>query len=235
MSVKKCHILLLVFTILVCSGCFSSTADTSKAPKSVDLSNTNNLLETQYNNWIPVESGHISFKVPPTLEKADQNHIDQLNSVLGSNQLKIMYQQNGLNEAVKSHPESANGHFARVILECIPNPDAEGMNFGDKITWSKDDLDTLFEMYKKSTEKDIYHNDYYWGAIKPVDLPCGQAINISYKRKYGNNPPANVNVYIFFDNKIIYSLTISYRSTEEHIWCTPGNDIRNIVNTIRYK
>lgn len=150
-SNKNNCILLVLMVLFVCLGCTNANSDSNTSAtipnqntKEANFHDLNNLSGTQFSKWIPVEYKHISFKLPPTLEKSSKEHIFEMNISTESDALKDMYQQLGLNEAIKSHPETANEHFARVILECFIYPEAEGVNFGDTIGWTKADLNSFF-------------------------------------------------------------------------------------------
>ena len=144
----------------------------------------------------------------------------------------IIIQQQGLNDMT---PEG-RGHYARILFKT--HSDDSKVSLYDKLVLTKSELDELNKEAYKSTIQLLSKQNIKVLSWDPMQIKTINGIDCMYyhyTRQMNNNPVVNVHMFTFCNNKYSHHLTISYRESEKGYWTAQGNDIRNVVNTVKIK
>ena len=82
-----------------------------------------------------------------------------------------------------------------------------------------------------STDKGMKMEILSWLPAEITKFNGVNAIKMTYSRSMKNKPPAIVNIYLIQNNDCMHTITISYRTTEEHLW---ANDLGKVIDTFKF-
>ena len=212
------------------SKSYSSNSTTVKTASSANKSTV--VAPVNYSGWKTINIGEVaSLQYPPTMEV--QN--DKYRSITGAPRPAsnaIIIQQQGLNDMT---PEGRS-RYARVIFKT--HNDNSKVSLYDKLVLTQSELEelnketynTLAQGLSKQNIKIIKWDPLQIKTINGIDC-----MYYHYTRQMNNNPVVIVHMFTFSNNQYSHNLTISYRESEKSYWTAPGNDIRNVVNTLKIK
>lgn len=248
----------LVVALSVSVGCSGSNnaAKASSKPAAAAASTV-----SYYNNWQTYSiKGMGEFQVPPTMELQSQNYRTATKNVVdkagygdkstdrmykealeGS---RIVFQQRGLNAAMSEFQQKGPGNIGQASRDAMAKysrvvfriEDAPGVpKLGDKLDFSKADLDE----YTKAITQENSNS-----PIMPKVISCRPAvveningiecIHIEYLTQLKTNPPTQNHTYIFFNKNKTYTIVIMYRTSQLDVWNGQGQDLRDVVKTIKF-
>lgn len=203
--------------------------------KSNNTSSTNKnaaVAPVNYSGWKTISIGEVaSLQYPPTMEV--QN--DKYRSITGSptpGNNDIHLQQYGLNDMT---PEGRS-RYARVLFN-TKNSDVR-VSLYEKLKLTRTELDELNTTFYDSLKPEMKMLSGKILTKEPTQVKTINGIDClynTYTRQLKNNPVVIVHSYHFFNNQYIHQIKISYRESEKTYWTAQGNDIRNVVNTLKIK
>jgi len=225
LRMKRYFIFIFLISFSILSGCGSKSVGETKTVHS-------------YNGWTIVKVGEIAtFQIPPTMEVQSDAYRQKAGDLgIVVNNENIVCQQKGLNQ---QEPGPSNKmQYARVLFVTTPMQPA-GPDYGQPLGISSKDLKNLETLLKQSIIQDeskVAGNRIkflHWLPLAVVKINGIECLHISYERQLQSNPVVKVDNYKFFNKDKIHNFTISSRISEKNIWHAQGQDIDNIVNTLR--
>ncbi|MDR2556528.1 MAG: hypothetical protein LBC49_02305, partial [Bacteroidales bacterium] len=130
---------------------------------------------------------------------------------------KIVFQVKGTNNL----ETKAVNSYARVILQTEIGRYGDYPSLTSNQSYSQSDLDASSYEIQTMLAKQLQANGQKlvkWNGITMVKVNGITAMKCSYQRQDGDFPYAVVNMYQFFNNDRVHTLTLSYRHTEESTW-----------------
>ncbi len=185
-----------------------------------------------YSGWNTVNIGEMaSLQYPPTMEvQSDKYRSITRHPSPAPNDIFI--QQHGLNDMT---PEGRS-RYARILFKT--RSDGLKASLYDKMVFTNTDLDELNKEAYKTTSQQLSKLNIKILSWNPIQIKTINGIDCMYyhyTRQLNNNPVVNVYSYTFCNNRYTHVLTISYRESEKAYWTAHGNDIRDVVNTLKIK
>lgn len=82
------------------------------------------------------------------------------------------------------------------------------------------ELQQVNAQYRKANESDYRGADKLlaWNGTTVETVNGCKALKTAYVRQVGNNPPVYVEMYSFYNNDRLHTLTLSYRQKDEKLW-----------------
>ena len=205
----------------------AKNANTSSTTKNIAVA------PATYSGWNTVNIGEVaSLQYPPTMEvQSDKYRSITKHPRPAPNDIFI--QQQGLNDMT---PEGRS-RYARILFKTHSDNDLK-VSLYDKLVVTKTELDEFNkEAYNATTQQlsKLNIKILSWDPIQIKTINGIDCMYYHYTRQMNNNPVVNVHNYTFCNNRYTHVLTISYRESEKAYWTAPGNDIRNVVNTLKIK
>ena len=161
-----------------------------------------------------------TIDIPPTMEvqsgqyaKFNQTLKKSMRALDGGGPGKVTIQQKGLN----SFDPLAFKSYVRIIVGTIVGNanDFEHLTSCREVTQNElREISTLF----RSQAENQFIKILQWDAPSQELVNGMQAIRLSYRRQYQNNPPVRVTTYIFQNHDRLHYLTMSYRESERTKW-----------------
>jgi hypothetical protein len=211
-----------------------SNSGAAKSANNNTSSTTKNIAvaPATYSGWNTVNIGEVaSLQYPPTMEvQSDKYRSITKHPRPAPNDIFI--QQQGLNDMT---PEGRS-RYARILFKT--HSDDSKVSLHDKLVVTKTELDEFNkEAYNATTQQlsKLNIKILSWDPIQIKTINGIDCMYYHYTRQMNNNPVVNVYNYTFCNNRYTHVLTISYRESEKAYWTAPGNDIRNVVNTLKIK
>ena len=229
-------IMAIIALLVVGFGINYALGDSKSAAQNANntSSTTKNIPVTPatYPGWNTITIGEVaSLQYPPTMEI--QN--DKYRSITGSPRPvpnNIFIQQQGLNDMT---PEGRS-RYARVIFKT--RSDDSRVSLHDKLVLTRSELEELnketYDFIIQGLSKQNMRI-LKWDPIQIKTINGIDCMYYHYTRQLNNNPVVSVHMFTFCNNKYSHHLTISYRESEKAYWTAQGNDIRNVVNTLKIK
>jgi len=129
----------------------------------------------------------------------------------------IIIQQKGLNEL----DPIAFSSYVRIVLETDVGNSGDFESLNSRFTATPDELHEISTLMRAPVEGKVENQS---GKILQWDVPSlalingMQAIRVSYRRQYQDNPPVRVKTYMFQNGDRVHCLDMSYRETERGRW-----------------
>jgi hypothetical protein len=164
----------------------------------------------EFSTYVINNVGRIT--IPDNMELQSGNYkkmMDNLNREILQidNSNRVTFQVKGTNNLERQAVNS----FARIIID---QPRAESYaNFRAALQECNDFRDAMQQQLTAHGGRLVRWNGCSLRRINGVEC-----IVISYHRQDRNFPHAVVNMYLFYKNGKVYTVTMSYRHTEESIW-----------------
>lgn len=245
-----------------CFGSNKSTANSQKKTSANVEMIKPTQKAADYNNWpMYAIKGLGEFQLPSTMELQSKDYAVSTKSMMdsvgiGSKEFdnlytkvidgkRVVFQQKGLNDAnreirekgyndISDKAKFAYQLYARVTFN-VEN--AQGMpNLGEHLDLTKADLEDFTESFLKGAKNADpllpQLVSFEPAVIKKVNN--NECLYIKYVTKLKNNPVSYNECYLFFNKDKIYRVTIMYRSSQSDFWTAPGQDIREVVKTIKF-
>ena len=187
---------------------------------------------TQTTGWEKIylkNIGHIDM--PPTMQVQSGKYkvlVDEFLNIYGYDVAQLVIQQKGLNEFGKDAFEK----YARIIIETEVGKqgDFEKLNF-DINSISSSDLSEMDKTFKPGIIQSIAVTGSKlvdWFPTTIEKLNGYSLMHVSYKRQLNDRPIVMVNMYLFMNNDRKFTVTMSYRISEENYWKT---DLEKALNS----
>lgn len=207
------------------SGAAKNANNTSSTTKNIAVA------PVTYSGWKTVNIGEVaSLQYPPTMEvQSDKYRSITKHPRPASND--IFLQQQGLNDMT---PEGRS-RYARILFKTHSDNESK-VSLYDKLVVTKTELDEFNkEAYNATTQQlsKLNIKILSWDPIQIKTINGIDCMYYHYTRQMNNNPVVNVYNYTFCNKRYTHVLTISYRESEKAYWTASGNDIRNVVNTLK--
>lgn len=161
-----------------------------------------------------------TIDIPPTMEVQSGNY-SKLNQAFKKSMLdlepggtgKITIQQKGLN----SFDPVAAKSYVRVMVRTGTGSPGDFEHLGSRYEATQDELREISTLFRTQAENQ-FMKILQWD-VPSLELVNGmQAIRLSYRRQYQNNPPVRVSIYMFQNHDRMHRLTMSYREAERAKW-----------------
>ena len=230
---KKGIVFLIVCLMLFCVGC----------------SKTKTVKAKTFDGWTTVKmNNEVEFQIPPTMEiqkssyttigKKAEPGLHALLTIPDSN--RIVAQQLGLNAVNKG----AFKHYVRAIMEIMDSPE-DLPSFGDTLKFTNKELEDMTndirQAFYNTSEQfkvaDSKHRSYLLvGITSPCKVVKVNGVDVlfcSYDTQLADNPFVNNYIYMFFNKKKVYKLSIFIRSTEHNLWTAEGRNVLDVVQTVQ--
>jgi len=188
-------------------------------------------LKTGWNRIYIKDVGY--FDLPPTMEVQKGKYkefTDITRKIHGFDATPLTAQQKGLNELEKDGLE----RYARVMVESEigRSGDYEKLNFNIS-EYTKADILELNTLFKHQIQQSISVFGIKlteWHPLKVERINGMSCLHISYIRQLKQSPLVLVNMYHFYNNDRMHTLTLSYRLSESSYWQV---DFAHILNSFR--
>jgi curved DNA-binding protein CbpA len=181
-----------------------------------------------------------TIDIPPTMEVQSgiyKEIIDPLKPELvksmgikSNPNYDIIIQQKGLNDLESTGFQK----YARVMINTdignIGDFDTLYFNINEYTATDVKEVNDLFQSSVKSSMAGTGLKIINWFPLRLENVNGMSCIHISYTRQLNNNPMVFVNIYKFQNVDRMYTLTLSYRQSEEEYW---SNDYEIILNSFR--
>ena len=199
-----------------------------------------------YAGWTTVDiPGVMRFQIPPTMEiqsegykkKTEQiggNTYEFMKALKAYTTLQFVANQKGLNAGTKF----GFGHYSRVLADMIPASGAFGS--GHRLNLTKKELTELRPIMAANIKQGYsldprwHFTMNYFSPIVVQNISGKDCLTFAYIRTLDNKPPVVVHCFNFYGKKHDLNFQISYRITERNIWEYPGNDLRDVLNTVYF-
>lgn len=238
---RNLMILVIVMVAVIFSGCrFGGLLDVGGLDSS-------DLGKKDYKGWITVRLGDsCEFMIPPTLEIQSDDYrkrsgIDKFYEKEKPSLERIVAQQRGLNQ----YDKGALSKFARVIVKRVPWPNGGLPKLGEHLQLTKEDLKYIDEVFYSDETLGKGLTDAKYVTLKSSLCTVKSVNDIECVYKYYETqmtkatgkeyPVVNKEEYLFFNDVEIYMVNISARANETKYWYKKGEDIRDVIYTIKFK
>lgn len=183
--------------------------------------------------WQRVQIAEVgTIDIPPTME-VQSGQYAKLNQAVKKSILdldeggtgEITIQQKGLN----SFDPLAYKSYVRVMVETsVGNPN-DFVHLTSRYEVTQDELREISTLFRTQAENQ-FTKILQWD-VPSLELVNGmQAIRLSYRRQYQNNPSVRVTTYMFQNHDRMHYLTMSYREAERTKWLA---DFSTILSSFR--
>ena len=208
---------------------------------------TDALAAVKYTGWQTIiVPGVYSFQIPPTMEiqggkykkfndevkKEMFKKYPELTPFISDEKESVIVQQQGLN----NKESSALKKYARILVSYSVEQNDDTYDYLHKTFPASDnEVVAIGEAWRDSINQTGAITIQKWYPSKKVKINDYHAICYKYIRK-SNTPgvtsPVFVVMYNFFNKNMSYTVTISYRQSEEKLW---KNDLEKAINTFTFE
>lgn len=190
-------------------------------------------LSSQTEWPIYIYGNHCSFRVPATLELRDKDSklgrtCDLLKKYIDmSYDDEAVFQPVGANSDDIETIKNSMGHYARIIIRCIPQNDID-QSLVSSLTQA--DLNELNKVWKQEAEEFFSGEDFKWYQLTSKKIGGKYALITKYQRP-GLKGVVLVEEYKFFLKGKLIRFTLSYRMSDSYIW---KSDFEKIMGTLSF-
>jgi len=171
--------------------------------------------------WQRIEIEEVgTIDIPPTMEvqsgqyaKLNQAAKKSMLDLDGGGRVKITIQQKGLN----SFDPIASKWYVRVMVATDVGTPNDFEHLSSSYEATQDELREISTFFRTQAENQ-FTKILQWD-VPSLELINGmEAIRLSYRRQYQNNPSVRVTTYMFQNHDRMHRLTMSYREAERAKW-----------------
>lgn len=162
-----------------------------------------------------------SFDLPPTMEIQKGKYKELSNDFKRErliDEVDIVAQQKGLNEFGKEGYK----RYARIMFDTdIDLPGTFYDLYFSINQFKMTEINELNSLYLQSTNDSFIGTGLKvieWHPLKIEKINEMSCIHLSYIRQLNDNPLVLVHIYMFHNNNMMHSLTMSYRLSESDYW-----------------
>ena len=208
---------------------------------------TEALAAVKYTGWQTIiVPGVYSFQIPPTMEIQGEKYkkfshelkkeifkkSPELSPFIFDERERVIAQQQGLN----NQEGSALKKYARILVSYSVEQNDDTYDYLHKpFPASDNEVVAIGEAWRDTINQTGIITVKKWYPSKKVKINDYHAICHKYIRK-SNTPgvtsPVFVVMYNFFNKDMSYTVTISYRHSEEKLW---KNDLEKVINTFTFE
>jgi hypothetical protein len=144
--------------------------------------------------------------------------------------LQLVAQPIGIND----YEEGGLEKYSRVMLETQIKSPGEflklNFNISEVTSADKAEIDTDLKKVQQKALIKIGHKLITWYPVKVEKINGMSCIHLNFIRQFNENPNVLVNMYMFFNNDRVHTLTLSYRIKEKVYW---ESDFKAILKSFR--
>lgn len=212
----------------------------------ISFSISETLAAVKYTGWHSIiVPGVCSFQIPPTMEiqggkykkfvdevkKEMFKKSPELSPFIFDERERVIAQQQGLN----NKEGSALKKYARILVSYSVEQNDDTYDLHKPFPASDNEVVAAGEVWRDTMNQTGIITVKKWYPSKKVQINDYHAICHKYIRN-SNTPgvtsPVFVVMYNFFNKNMSYTVTISYRQSEEKLW---KNDLEKVINTFTFE